>query len=748
MIARATKPATKPARRLTIGLCLALATAVTGTALTHAQVPGPATGRAADAWSPPPLALTADGPITEMRRAGDRIYVRGSFRTLGAFSGSGMPLDAATGQRVQAPQTDGQISVAVADGAGGWYVGGDFRHIDGTAAAGLAHLDSAAMPDPGFAPHVNGLVDALAVHDETLWIGGDFSKVDGTARHRLAAVSADTGALLPFDAPHAIRVTEIAYAEASNGRPARVYVGSDRVVALDPVTGVTDSGFASALRGDVRSLLVDGDTVYVGGHGLSALDADTGTPNPAFGLAGQNFPAPVEGTVHTLLAAGGRLYAGGDFRTLGGGGPAGLVALDPGTGLADPGFDAHLTRFRSRSEDRGVFDLAMAGDTLWAAGNFARAGSGASGNLVALDPATGTRDTSVVPPSYDLQVNAVELSGERLYVGGHFYMTDAVHSSGFAALDADTLMPVAGFDAARNGYGSMIPGRHSIYLAYTHFEGYDPSGWARRHHRFYYVTTDRVRVVDADTGATRPGLELRGVKNLTGITTLGNELFVVQRLQNDERFPRNRVSVYSQATGHLKRRFLLPLPGYVSQLSNVGDQLVVAGSFRRWRENGQPAHLAAIEISPQDGRLDQEFDPHTHGPIDDLDSSDGRLLVAGLFDRVHTGTTSVDRPGLAAYSRTGSFLSFLGRFDPPGMFAHRRISELVDLGDTVLVEAYGSFFLDDDTAARLTGATDGYTSEVDTAAADPEGIVYSATISLPLAGHQGYYLSFVSRATG
>lgn len=733
------------ARGLTIGLGLALTATLTVAAVTQAQGRDRHAGTSAQAWSPPPLALTADGRITDMRRVGDRIYLRGSFRTLGAFSGSGMPLDATTGERVQAPQTDGQISVAVADGAGGWFVGGDFRHIGDTPAGGLAHLDSAGLPDPAFLPRVNGLVDALAVHDGTLWIGGDFHKVDGAARQRLAAVDAETGALLPFDAPHAVRVTEIAYAGASGERPARVYVGSDRVVALDPVTGAGDNAFASPLRGAVRALLVDGDTVYVGGHGLSALDADTGAARPAFGLAGQTFPAAVDGTVHTLLSADGRLYAGGDFRTLGGG-PAGLVALDPVTGLADQGFDAHLTRFRSRSEDRGVFDLAMASDTLWAAGAFARAGSAASGNLVALDPATGTRDTGVVPPSYDLQVNAVELSDERLYVGGHFYMTDAVHSSGFAALDADTLMPVAGFDAARNGYGSMIPGRHSIYLAVTHFEGYDPSAWASRHHRYFYATTDRIRAVDSDTGAARADLGLRGVKNLTGITTLGNELFVAQRLRSDERFPRNRVSVYSQSSGKLERSFLLPLPGYVTELGSVGNQLLAAGSFRRWRENGQPAHLAAIEISPRDGRLDPEFDPHTHGPIGDVDSDDGRLLVAGLFDRVHTGTSSVARPGLAAFSRSGSFLSFLGRFDPPGRFAHRRVSEVVDLGDAVLVQAYGAYFLDDDTAARLTGAADGYTWEVDTAVPDPEGIVYSATIALPLAGHAGYYLSFVSRA--
>ena len=730
----------------TLGLAVS-GTLVLGTATALTHTGRPAAPRAADGWSPPPAALTADGRIYEMRRLGDRIYVRGGFRTIGAFSGSGMPLDATTGARVQAPQTDGQVSVVVADGSGGWYVGGDFRHIGDLAAGGLAHLDADGMPDPAFTPRVKGLVDAMAYHDGTLWIGGDFTKVDGTTRQRLAAVSADTGALLPFVSPKSIRVTEIAYAAASGDRPARVYVGTDRVVALDPVTGATDPGFVSPLRGDVRSLLVDGDTVYVGGSGLSALDADTGSADPAFGLPGQDFPSDTPGTVHTLMAAGGRLYAGGDFPTLGGG-PAGLVALDPQTGLADPAFDAHLSRFRSRSSDRGVFDLAMVGDTLWASGAFVRAGGGNSGNLVALDPATGARDTGVHPPSYDLQVNAVELSGDRLYVGGHFYMTDAVHSSGFAALDATTLMPVPGFDAARNGYGSMVPGKKSIYLSWTHFDGYDPSAYARKHHQYYWASTDRIRAVDADTGASRKDLELRGVENLTGITTLGNELFVVQRLANNVRFPENRVSVYSQSTGDLKRRFKLPLPGYVTELSTVGDQLVVAGSFRRWRPSGQPAHLAAIQISPRDGRLNQEFDPHTHGPIDDLDASGHRLLVAGLFDRVHTGLTSVDRPGLAAFSRSGSFLSFLNLFDPPKAFANRRVSEVVDLGDAVMVRAYGTYFLDDDTAQRLTGVTDGYTTEVDAAVPDPTGIVYAATLSLPLAGHDYYYLSFVSRAAG
>lgn len=694
---------------------------------------------------PPTPAVTADGRITDMVRLGDRILVRGWFDKIGPYSGSGMPVDPATGERVAAPLADGQISVSVPDGAGGWYVAGDFRSIGDVRTHGLAHLGPDGTPDPSFTHRVNGLVSALAYADGTLWFGGIFDRVDATPRQHLAAISTSTGDLTAFSAPEGLVVTELAYAAASGERPARVYVGTDRVVALDPTTGATDPSFTSDLRGNVRALLVDGDRVLVGGHGLVALDADTGAVDTGFGIAEEHFPATMDGTVHTLLREGGRLYAGGDFASLGGV-PGPLVALDATSGLGEPGFAPSISDLTYASSDRGVFDLTLAGGRLWVGGSFARVDGTPAGNLVALDPATGARAALPVPV-LDNGVNAVDASDGGLYVGGQFFMTDAVRAPGFAALDAETLLPIASFTPRRNGYANdLVAGQDVVYLAPTHFEGYGRYTEDGRT-LWYWSRTDRIRAVDAVTGTARPELALR-VRDLCGVTTIGDELYVAQRLRNDQKFPRTRISVYSEATGELTRRFRLPLRGYVSELSSIDGQLLAAGSFRRFREDGQPAHLAVIEVSPRDGALSQQFDLHTHGPVGDVEVQGNDIYVAGLYDRVQDGTRRVDLPGLARFDRSPTgFAELVRRFQPPKRLDRVGIPEVTGLGDALLLHTYGSWFLDADLGARLPDPTGGFGPQVDDAVPDPGGLVYSAHNYVSLTGNDFYDLGFVARAT-
>lgn len=732
-----------PSRGLRATALIATAVVVTATAALAVPERGPGrpVGRAVPQVAPE-LAITADGEISDIERLGDRIYVRGSFSKIGPFVGSGMPLDPVSGERIAAPLVDGQISVAVPDGSGGWYVGGDFEQIGDVRTRGLARLDAGGNADPGFAHRVTGLVSAMALHDGTLWIGGDFTKVDGYERHGLAAVSTSTGDVTAFAAPQQMRVTELTHAEAAGGRPARLYVGTDRVVALDPQTGAVDGRFSSGLRGDVRALLVEGGRVYVGGAGLAALDADTGDVDATFGAPAERFPSGTDGTVHTLLASGGRLYAGGDFSSLGG--SAGfVVSLDPDTGEADDGFAPLAAQLGNSYGDRGVFDLAMAGDDLWAGGAFQLMVGESALNLVALDPVTGDR-RDVPTPVFDHAVNAVDASGDGLYVGGQFYMLDPHHAPGFAALDAETLLPIRSFNPRRHRFGSMLAGNDVIYTATTHFEGY-----GRGPGKPYYSWPERIRAVDPETGASLAHLTLDRVKNLSGVTTLGDELYVGQRLENDKRFPRTRISVYSQATGDLVRRFRLPHPGYVAELSSVDGNLLAVGSFRRWRENGQPAHLAAMEVDPLDGRLRSGFDLHTHGPIYEVEQHGGDLYVAGMFDSVNTGTKEVDRNGLAAFDRSdGGYATLVRQFTPPRTLKGSYYTRLVGLGDSIVVMAWRKTFLDASTGSKLPDPTGGYGTTIDAIAPDPAGLVYSATIPVPIAGSGRYYLSFISRATG
>lgn len=715
----------------------ALALVVASATLTQALGPTPSDSpeRRAVQTTPPAFAIATNGQILDLIRRDGTVYVRGSFTRIGAFTGSGMPIVPATGARVEAPALDGQVSVAVSDQVGGWYVGGNFERIDGSRYRGLAHIAADGTADPGFAPKVGGLVSALALDNGTLYVGGLFDEVNGTQRRNLAAVSATTGALTPFVNSRGTRVTEIVAADS------RIYVGSATLVALDPTTGAPSPGFAAPIEGPIRALAADGDLLYVGGRGLTALDTDTGAIDPSFAATPGQF-GTLAGVVHTLLPVGGRLYAGGDFTTLGGR-PGPLVSLNPTTGVADATFAPRIAGLRP-GQDRGVFDLALAGVDLWVGGRFTQAGGSTAENLAAVSPITGARSLKNLD-SLDGQVNALETSASGgLYVGGQFFMAGSVRAHGSAALDGQTLLPIASFQGRRGSYAtSMINGKRAIFLSETNFTGYQ--GYTEPGDPYYYSDTSQIRAFNPTTGAWINKLNLTKIKNLTGVAPIGDRLYVAQRLQNDVRFPRNRITAYSQVTGKRVDSFVLRLRGYITEMSSAGHDLVIAGSFKRTRRNGQRANLAMLRVRPANGAVRSSFDPQTHGPIYDISRQGKDLYVTGTFAKA--GYLKSKRPGVAKFTLPSGYpgLDLRKAFRAP---KHRVSADLTitPLGQIVMLDAFPNLFLDAGSGAKVSDPLDGYGRQAYLAAREPNGIVYVAEMTLPLGANDYYRLSFVSRA--
>ncbi|MDI6910831.1 hypothetical protein [Nocardioides sp.] len=702
-----------------------------GPATGSASVPA---GRAAVVTTDdlPAGAIVADERIEQLVRAGDRVYAHGWFSTVGRYAGPGAVLDAATGSGVASPAiADGQVSVALADGSGGWYLGGDFTRIGGHPAGGLAHVLADGSLDTGFLPVADGLVSALALGGDTLYVGGLFEAVEGVARHHLAAVATDDGAVSDFDAPQDRRVTELVLAPAAGDRSARLFVAAGSVSAVDPVTGGPVAGFDAVAEEPVRAMTLGGDRLYVGGDGLVALDASTGAADPGFD-PGLGAGPPSDRRVHALLYTGDTLYVGGDLAA------GRLVALDPATGAADPGFAPAIPARRNAvGVAAGVYDLAIDGDRLWAAGSFTSVAGEPVGGLAVLDADTGA-PTGPAVPSYDLQVNAVELSGGKAYVGGHFYMTDFVRTGGIAALDAETLAPVPGFAVGRRAYGDLVPGDGVLFVANTHFMGYDPSRAAAASHHFYSHYTWPVRALDAETGAALPGRSLR-VRDLTGVTTIGDRLYVARRLESDVRFPRNQVDVYGP-TGKRVASYRLPLRGYVTELGSVGGDLVAAGSFK-----ADPARDTAIlRVDATTGKRRGWFDPKIDGPVYDIAGDGDSLYAAGLFTRVYQGSDFAS-PGLAlldARSRRDP------AFAPEPFTGNRVLLRVTPLGSLLRVDGASHRFIDATTGAVAPDPTDGWGSRLwsITGSDTPGGLAFTSWIEPNLGGRDPYRLGFVASA--
>src|SRR4051812_37406733 len=65
-----------------------------------------------------------NGTVNAELLVGDTLYVGGSFSSVGAPTGSGVPLDAGTATVVPGyPRVTGQVLAAIGDGSGGWFIG-------------------------------------------------------------------------------------------------------------------------------------------------------------------------------------------------------------------------------------------------------------------------------------------------------------------------------------------------------------------------------------------------------------------------------------------------------------------------------------------------------------------------------------------------------------------------------------------------------------------------------------------------
>src|SRR6266498_4138909 len=269
-----------------VSLVLALSAFVLASRVGAAPLP------AATVSTRPSASAGANGRVTAIARAGDRVSIGGSFTSVGGQPRGGLAaLDAATGQLVaswRADVTGGPVEALAASPDGGTlYVGGDFTAVGGTARRRLAAVSTAGGAVGPWRPAASGgMVMALAAGAGRVYAGGKFTSIGGVARPYLAALSTD-GAVLGWDP----RADASVRALALDG--GRLYAAGDfhniggraqrTIAALDPASAA-DSGWHPQATCPGLGLTVASGTVYLacggasagGGNAVLAYSASTG----------------------------------------------------------------------------------------------------------------------------------------------------------------------------------------------------------------------------------------------------------------------------------------------------------------------------------------------------------------------------------------------------------------------------------------------------------------------------------------
>ena len=425
-------------------------------------------GGAAPAYAAPPSpvpdkAIVTDGSVVASAIVGTTVYLGGSFTAAGPRTGPLVALDPATGAPAASfPEvTGGSVAAIVADGAGGWFAGGDFIAVAGVPVSGLAHILANGSVDPGFDVYLDGPVGALALDGGRLYVGGSFYEANGAGVRSVIAVNPATGVLLDFrpdfdveysdvGRPYITAILPVGDKVFVAGHFARVgQVYRDDLVQLRASDGTATSWSGQIHRsivaqGDVSALAVAGSTLYVGGlffsaggntetRNLAALDLTTGAaqawvPRPV------STQVDVTGAVTSLVVDGDELLVAGVFDQIAGVARSNVAAIDRSTGAASAW---------GPSPDGAVTTMLLAGSTVYLGGTFQHAGGGARRNLAAVSRATGNATGLVANAS--ATVSTVALGGGRLVVGGAFSGIGLTPRANLAAMDLATgaLLPWA-----------------------------------------------------------------------------------------------------------------------------------------------------------------------------------------------------------------------------------------------------------------------------------------------------------------
>jgi hypothetical protein len=371
-------------------------------------------------WVPDdPINDSACDPVTGIT------YTVGFFESWGPDHGSGLPVSLTTGLANSnfpkinnygedqgsggTPFSGMAVMSSYPDGAGGWYVGGQFTLIGGVERWSVAHVNSDGTLDENFnagvviqeqtpdATPTVASIYSMYFDGSGLWVVGNFNFIGGVSRSGVTILDGVTGAVIGpnFDPDGNVHVVA--------GGGSGVWVGGD----------------FQSISGQPRNRLANYQ-----GYNLGAFDANI---NPLSG----------SGTVYGIRTISNTQIAiTGDFTSVNFVFRNNAAIIDLGTGLP--------TAFDPNLNDLG-FDIDLdSNNTVYISGQFTSVNLTpvARRYLAAFDQSTGAVVTSW-DPNPDDWVYSLQVGGSALYIGGIFDAVVATTRWHLAALSLVDGNPVS-----------------------------------------------------------------------------------------------------------------------------------------------------------------------------------------------------------------------------------------------------------------------------------------------------------------
>lgn len=406
------------------------------------------------------------------------------------------------------------------------YAGGFFSKSGATTRYSAARFfASSGSLDPDWNPSVTGGVRHIVASDSAVYLMGAFTGVGGASRRALAKVDATTGALSSAFSPPVATDTcgFFVFQSVNSGFLANghLYVGAQRGTLG---TGACVPGsFSESLAG--RRMLL-------------RLDPNTGAPDPGWD------PNPNH-TVRSFVVSGNDVYVGGDFGTFAGVSRTRLAKFNLATGALDSGWSGAPADFSIITMAKSSSHLYVGGlssvmsrhsladgsrDTSWTAPAVTFTNVGYRNGRNAIASADGASVIFALGNSY-----VVSPAGERRE-GIASFATGAVaqRTGPFAYVANSGSNSVSVIDTARNAVTATIPvGSGSTHTAVN-----------RSASRAFVndFNANMVHVIDTATNAVVSSIAVGGGPQVAVVNSAGTRMYVTNRNTNN-------VSVIDLASG-------------------------------------------------------------------------------------------------------------------------------------------------------------------------------------------------------
>jgi hypothetical protein len=552
-----------------------------------------------------------NGPVVSIVKSGNTLYLGGGFNFVGPKMPFAAQISTGTGVvNLSMPAANRNVTIAIPDGAGGWYIGGEFTTIGGVSRDYIARINADGSLN-AWNPGANDIVNALAKYNGVIYAGGNFTHIGGQTRNRVAAIDSATGAVTSWNPSLNSAITSLVvdgnslfvsgYFSSINGvshsRVASFSLPSGTLTSLNPSI---NSGLDNiAVYNNV--LYVMGGFTTVGGQPrnyVAALDPATGqvaswNPNP------NNY-------VRNVIVNGGTAYLGGDFTTVGGQARNRLAATDVVAGA--------LTAWTANVGNI-VYDIELIGNELFVSGQFTTAGGQSRNNLAAFDITTGA--LSSWNPSAGGEVFRLASSGNNIFAVGNFQNMGGVKRDNIVAIDLTTGEPTSWNPNINDQVFAIAVDGNTIYAggSFTSVGG---------------VARNRIAGIDAVTGL--PSAWNPGADHIVFALAVGaNDVFAGGGFNNTGQQPRNGLAAINKTTGISSSWNAAMTSGsFVSCLTLSGSNLYVGGGFLTI--GGQPRiGFGVLDINTA---LATSFNPQINGGVDALALQGNILYLGGNFSTV------------------------------------------------------------------------------------------------------------------